>query len=176
LHVKATVAGVGEVGVDIGLKVVDRSFTAAGFDDNDFNGVVGDGISVTVGRLHHELLPTVGLQLGPTLLDDMGISYIGGVTLVKVVVAIDVEGLEDKVDEFLGRLAQDLAVVGSGHGNERDIEQLAPVRPLQAELAEVQGDLASVEGNRRPSHDAVASPLVTAKENFRQFAIVVGSI
>jgi hypothetical protein len=32
----------------------------------------------------------------------MGISYIGGVKLVKVVVAIDVEGLEDKVDEFLG--------------------------------------------------------------------------
>src|SRR4029077_15225235 len=41
LHVKAAVAGVGGVRVNVGLKVGDGSLGAIGLDNNDFDGVVG---------------------------------------------------------------------------------------------------------------------------------------
>src|SRR4029077_20442974 len=89
LHVKAAVAGVGGVRVNVGLKVGDGSLAAVGLDDNDFDGVVGDGVSVAVGGAHDELLPTVVRQLGARLLDDLGVGDIVGVKVVEVTFAVD---------------------------------------------------------------------------------------
>ena len=67
-------------------------------------------------------------------------------------------------------------MVEPNDGNERNVEQVAPIGPLNAGLAKVESDLASIESDGRPAHDAVASHLIAGKENFCQFAVVVGSV
>ena len=95
---KAAVAGVGGVGVNVGLKVGDGSLGAIGLDDNDFDRVIGDGISVTVGGAHDELLPAVVRQFGARLLNDPGVGDIVGVKVVEVIFAVDAEGFENQSD------------------------------------------------------------------------------
>jgi thymidylate synthase len=47
---------------------------------------------------------------------------------------------------------------------------------LDAGLTEIESDLASIEGDGRPAHDAIASLLIAGKKNLRQLAVVVGSV
>ena len=47
---------------------------------------------------------------------------------------------------------------------------------MDAGLARLRSDLASIEGDGRPAHHTIASLLIAGKEDLRQLAVVVGSL
>jgi hypothetical protein len=171
-HVKAAIAVVGLVRMNVLLKPGNCYAFTVRVLDKDLDGEVVDAVAAVVDSVNDKLLPAIfvllflaGIHHGDFLIFDRFVKCID------VGRRLDVQSPDDQILKALWRNAENLIVMDTSNRNHRHcgFSELRPPKSgwILWRTGEVEDDLAGVQRNAGPANDAVCAQLILSVEDLR---------